>query len=174
MTAIHEAGHVVVTLALGRRFNFVELGKAPHKLLDGTVSTRGGRVNHGDEPITLHDEVAELWGGVAAQKIFRPRNSWAYYGLTGGTEDFACITAVCDKHNADPRRKFKADEAFTDRMSTTAVALLKANWSWVIKVADALVAKRHLTYEEVISMLATNSARPTRRNGTKTSNDTSS
>jgi hypothetical protein len=151
--AIHEAGHVVVALGLGRRFNFVELGEAPIRLLNGTMSTRGGRVNHGDEPISFHDEVVELWGGVAACKIFRPRHNWFYYILTGGMEDMACIKAAREKYNADPRGKFIVGAGFTENMKMTAVGLLKMNWPSVIKVADALVAKRRLTYDEVIDVL---------------------
>ncbi len=153
MAAIHEAGHVVATLALGRRFNFVELGHAPHKLLNGTMSTRGGRVNYGDDPVSFYDQVTELWGGMAAQKIFRPKNNWLYYILTGGMEDIACIKAAREKYNADPRGEFIVGAGFTENMKMTAVALLKIHWLSVIKIADALVAKRRLTYDEVMGVL---------------------
>lgn len=155
MAAIHEAGHVVATLALGHRFNFVELGKAPIQRLDGTMSTRGGRVNHegNDELISFHDEVVELWSGIAACKILRPKNNWFYYVLTGGMQDIACIKVSREKYNANPRGRFVVSEAYTDRMKMTAVGLLKMHWSSVIKVADALVVRRHLTYDEVKEVL---------------------
>jgi hypothetical protein len=156
--AIHEAGHVVCILNFGHPFKFVEIGDAPHELLDGSMGSRWGRVHYGDPEelpmVSAREEIVELWGGMAAQKIHRPRNNWVYYMLTGGMEDVRIIKVVRDKHNNNPRTKWLITDEYADRqLKDMAVTILKRDWDKVIKIADALIVRGKLTYAEVQEVL---------------------
>lgn len=137
-TAVHEAGHAVMTLVEGRRFSHVDVvarGNVAGAVHD-TVTRRGD-----DEDVRIK------LAGVMAQRFcgrrWHARLSW------GAEGDFIGIADFLRTH---PRAAFHLDW----NVEATSACLLE-RWATVERVARARARERRLEYEQVLAIYSSTS-----------------
>jgi ATP-dependent Zn protease len=96
-TAVHEAGHVTVAIALGRLFESVEIRDVveptlPVQPLGGVLVDRRGLADTTAQ--SLLDEVCFLLGGIAAEEVILGSRSTGAGGTRGSDLHLATLTAL--------------------------------------------------------------------------------
>ena len=157
VAAIHEAGHVVVAVSLGRSIASVSIVSRQGK---GGVSQFDTHLGVFPTRADIDGEVTLLLGGRASEIVFISAPS------TGAEGDLAHATQILAHmhvsaglgfdlvHRAPPddamsvlaydpalRRTIAAD---LDRLHRRAVAIIEKNRAAVLALADALIARRYL------------------------------
>ena len=159
LTAIHEAGHVVLQELFfpGEDYEVDIIG------IDGVANGKTTPPSHGWKPrITKEDKEHSLLkalGGIAAESV---ETSVEWHNLIGAEKDLeaACVAFAMMKFqrgkggNADRIRSCLADRQ-TELAShyDAAKKVLLEHWGKVRKVAESLMSKDKLTADEVRNIL---------------------
>ena len=154
--ATHEAAHAVVALSVGRRFRAIELfsdADAPGVVTaDGTRALSCGRIWPEDNLIRweeITDDILMRMAGPAATKR-RTHESWLAILLFGsGKSDYeSAVESASDPYWCEDPKEYVW--AFRPQ----ATKLVKTHWDKITRVADALVARGYLSYDEVQAIYA--------------------
>jgi ATP-dependent Zn protease len=164
LTAIHEAGHVVLQELFfpGEQYEVDIVG------LEGLANGKTTPPLHGWRPrVTQEDKEHELLkavGGIVAESI---ETGVEWHNVTGAEKDLeaACVAFAMLKFqrgkggNADRIRSCLADRQ-TQLASyyNSAKSVLLRNWGQVKKVAESLLSKNRLTGDEVRAILGSSDA----------------
>jgi hypothetical protein len=149
ITAHHEAGHVVAYLAHHRRFRYVTI-RPRTAGITGWTAVRPRRIDLNTGAVIAH--AGPLAEGMYNLSTYQPGQleeegieacdveTGAY--LTGGHGDMEAIDA--------------ASEAYGDGLFLEEIAreLLTDRWQQVVAIAECLVERSTLTYNDVLALVA--------------------
>ena len=158
-TAVHEAGHVVVTFVLGLACNEVALtdDESVYGYMTGPNPMYGYRLGSlRERKETMRAKCVACCAGLAAEHVF--------FGVPLDTNnenaqaDFENIIE-CERHGLRTRRKqhgFVGDDVtwqYISRLLREAKKLVQCHRDTIQRLADVLVERRHLSGEEVERLL---------------------
>jgi cell division protease FtsH len=155
-TAIHEAGHAVASIVLGRAFDFVTI--VPNDDTDGHIAHPPRPEGWHNDPQSVRDEIVILIASAAAQRLILPRSHWrADYGvrldavydkkkLLDGSDHSGVLLLlreiICGR---DPEAQWAC---YAD-CSRRAYSLVETHRDKIEAVAAALLEKLTLSYDDV-------------------------
>lgn len=147
--AWHEAGHATHALAISLPFKAVWV-----RMKDESIGAMGavestGKTIYG---ISDFDLIANSTAGLAGERILRGCKKAGRFTLlaifSGCESDWKLAKDYIKQHNADPRSKFLLLDGIVDDMLEKAWNVLKREARTHKSIAEALVERRYITYEE--------------------------
>ena len=184
-SAIHEAGHAIVALEIGKK---VLEATVTREVLVDADSFDGGyvRIERPEDEIYLrskgqvHSMIVQLLGGLAAEDVFlderndggsddlRQATFWtARIELSTGQSDRLIYLASPDEDSVLAALKSRPDvqkkvEATLQSCMAEARAIIERRRDDIRKIADALIERGHLTGNEISELLIHRSRQPLR------------
>ncbi len=147
-TAFHEAAHAVAMSQLGIRFLLVEIYSVPKEciLSNGQCGFSLGCVVH-DPGFKIGgyrqlDEVLCQLAGPRATKRLKPWLSWTAVVFASGQEDYNQAMNLAKELNLD-----------LSSYERTARELVTMMWSEITAVAERLLVRKELSFEEVCAII---------------------
>jgi hypothetical protein len=161
--AYHEAGHTVAILAFEAKFDHVDIINRPDKDRSGHVTGKT-KMDHYGVMEPLRNYIVDFCGGLAQS---RQSNMESCGGLTYCSASSDCDDAVLQLayiHEVIRHIKFKnlppsynmCYRKLRDELFTNSRKLVNDNWTQIELIAKELLAKKKLTYQEVITLLIEN------------------
>jgi ATP-dependent Zn protease len=144
-TAYHEAGHIVITLVLGRKVKSASIIATAehHGIVHHENLFRGIRLdidNSNRARLRAAEAIMILLAGGIAQQRFMLRSLRAHHVGSDNAKIFDSASNVCGSE----------DEAyaFIEWLSVRTCDLLNLHWSTVERIAAALIERKQLTGKE--------------------------
>jgi ATP-dependent Zn protease len=156
--AYHEAGHAVADYYLGKKFKHISTYKGK-----GSKGRVVGIREKQAPPFTaermkqLDDEIMGRMAGTLAECVLRGRRTYTWMDLVfGGSVDFERVYRIADARlyghcMGDGRDKEK--DAFLRWLEIRTCNLLKMNWGAVETLAETLLERKKLTYDEAVEAM---------------------
>lgn len=141
VTAIHEAGHAVVALRLGLVFDHVTTVPDEHAETDGALHWTDLQTAGDLEIAATADAVVLLAGPFAEARLTETTLHDVLAGDAAGEDREALATLGLD------------DDEFV-AASRDALALVEQDWPAIERVADALLERDSLDFDEVEALVA--------------------
>lgn len=138
--AQHEAGHALMCVLLKRTFDCVTI-----KPDNGYVGAVLGLTDQGNERFLFQDALI-FYAGLKSEELFSNSNLSVY---NGAQPDFQQVNRLVEA--MAPGNKLVAP--IHQEIRETCSNLLVNNWQSLKKIADALVKKETLTYQEVKNII---------------------
>ena len=160
----HEAGHVIALMAMGLRFDHVDIKYKPLIDRGGYVSGKNKEDWYGT-PFSLNDYIIGLCGGLAQSHknniISRGGLSYcgAEYDLLDVKEHLNWFyTTICYnvKFKNLPESYHLCYKKLRDKLFEISFKLVSDNWSQIELVAEELFKRRKMTHAEVFILLLEN------------------
>jgi len=163
--AYHEAGHAVALIAMGLRFDHVDIKYKPEKNRGGHITGKIKEDYYGTM-FSLNEYVEDLCGGMAQsyKNNIGSRGGLSYCGaetdLNNAKEHLNWFyrVVICGgiKFKNLPESYHMCYEKLRDELFDNAQKLVNDNWLQIELVAKELFEKKRLTYFEVMKLLLSN------------------
>lgn len=158
-TAIHEAGHAVISVILGQRFNFVTIEPSDdanghiqycHTNLDLQKLLPEYYQEDIDEELIntkVRNHISITLAGYLCELQLGVQNS------EGAVSDFNSVIDLAFRHKGDGDLATE----FVSRCEEFTIALIQQNWHFILNVVELLLREKTLAEEKVLKVCSKSS-----------------